>query len=559
MGLTGSSTGIHAPDFREKNMSTTDARRRVVALAGNPNVGKSSIFNALTGMHQHTGNWPGKTVSNARGSFRFDGQEYDLIDVPGAYSLSARSAEEEAARDFICFGQPDAVVVVCDASCLERNLNLVLQILEITSRVIVCVNLMDEARRRQIQVHLPRLSRCLGVPVVGTCARQKETLFPLMEAMARVTAEDYHASPVKIRYPKAIEQALQMIEPMIGEKTGGKLSSRWLSLQFLQEDCSSFRQITALLGEDFLRDPELLHGISLARKQLLRCFSGVSPWQDAIVSTVVSLAEKISRETVSCASCSAHREQAPTARLLAVRRKDLLSDRILTGRITAFPIMLAALAVVFWITICGANVVSDYLGHWLFAIQDLLTLFFTRIHAPEWLHGVLVLGLYRVVAWVVSVMLPPMAIFFPLFALLEDSGFLPRIAYNLDKPFQCCRACGKQALTMCMVFGRVISDCPVEAHGFRIVRLSRHGFRIVRLSRHGFRIICPTRQDIRLYFSTSLLFNPCGLISRPFLARANRASRTSFVWQLAAAIFDRFFSPAPNPRLWRNSAIFFTV
>ena len=211
MGLTGSSTGIHAPDFREKNMSTPDARRRVIALAGNPNVGKSSIFNALTGMHQHTGNWPGKTVSNARGSFRFDGQEYDLIDVPGAYSLSARSAEEEAARDFICFGQPDAVVVVCDASCLERNLNLVLQILEITSRVIVCVNLMDEARRRQIQVHLPRLSRCLGVPVVGTCARQKETLFPLMEAMARVTAEDYHASPVKIRYPKAIEQALQMI------------------------------------------------------------------------------------------------------------------------------------------------------------------------------------------------------------------------------------------------------------------------------------------------------------------------------------------------------------
>ena len=529
MGLTGSSTGIHAPDFREKKMSTTDARRKVIALAGNPNVGKSSIFNALTGMHQHTGNWPGKTVSNARGSFRFDGQEYDLIDVPGAYSLSARSAEEEAARDFICFGQPDAVVVVCDASCLERNLNLVLQILEITSRVIVCVNLMDEARRRQIQVHLPRLSRCLGVPVVGTCARQKETLFPLMEAMARVTAEDYHASPVKIRYPKAIEQALQMIEPMIGEKTGGKLSSRWLSLQFLQEDCSSFRQITALLGEDFLRDPELLHGVSLARKQLLRCFSGVSPWQDAIVSTVVSLAEKISRETVSCASCAAHQEQVPAARLLAVRRKDLFSDRIFTGRITAFPIMLAALAVVFWITICGANVVSDYLGHWLFAIQDLLTLFFTRIHAPEWLHGVLVLGLYRVVAWVVSVMLPPMAIFFPLFALLEDSGFLPRIAYNLDKPFQCCRACGKQALTMCMVFGRVISDCPVEAHGFRIVRLSRHGFRIVRLSRHGFRIICPTRQDIRLYFSTSLLFNPCGLISRPFLARANRASRTSFV------------------------------
>ena len=439
---------------------------RVVVLAGNPNVGKSSIFNALTGMHQHTGNWPGKTVSNTRGYFHFAGCDYTLVDIPGTYSLQAHSAEEEAARDFLCFGQPDVVVAVCDASCLERNLNLVLQILEITSRVIVCVNLMDEARRRRIHVHLSLLSYRLGVPVIGTCAHKKDTLLPLMECIARVSRHNYHSSPVRIRYTQNIEHSLQMLEPLIEEKTNGIINSRWLSLQLLQGDISLFRKISEQYGKDLLKDSEVLHGISLAGKQLKKNSADVVSCQDDIARTLVATSEKISRGAVIC-NRQMQRNKNPDQKLfqkkqeesetntwiLTRRQKDLSFDRILTSRITGFPFMLFMLAIIFWITICGANVLSDQLGIFLFYIQDLLTILFNKMHAPVWFHGVFVLGLYRTLAWVVSVMLPPVTIFFPLFAMLEDAGILPRIAYNLDKPFQCCRACGKQALTMCMGFG----------------------------------------------------------------------------------------------------------
>ena len=467
--------------------SSISKATRVVALAGNPNVGKSSIFNALTGMHQHTGNWPGKTVSKAQGHFRFERQDYVLVDLPGTYSLKAHSAEEEAARDFLCFGQPDVVVAVCDASCLERNLNLVLQILEITSRVIVCIILMDEARRRNIHVHLSLLSRRLGVPVVGTCAHRKETLLPLMERIASVSRQSDPCTPIRIRYTPEIEQSLQMLEPLVAEKAGKRINSRWLSLQLLQGDTSIFRQLSEQLGEDFLRDPELLHGVSLAGRQLTKNHAGAIPWQDDIVRTLMSTAEKIGRETVRHTACcdrtsprkkrlhtktrTGTGENAADTRILAGRRKDLSFDRILTSRITGFPLMLFMLAIIFWITICGANVLSDWLGGILFAIQNLLTLLFEKLHAPAWLHGLLVSGLYRTLAWVVSVMLPPMAVFFPLFTLLEDAGVLPRVAYNLDKPFQCCRACGKQALTMCMGFGcsvrKARSGCFVRRFSLR--------------------------------------------------------------------------------------------
>ena len=331
------------------------------------------------------------------------------------------------------------MVVVCDATCLERNLNLVLQTMEISSRVIVCVNLMDEAGRKKIHLNLPLLSRRLGVPVVGTSARKKSTLEPLLHALDQVTAPTFTAFPAKVRYPDCIEHAIRMIEPLIEEKTGGRLNSRWLSLRLLHQDCSLLRELSGHLGEDFLRDPELLRGITLARKQLKREISSPEQWNDAVAGAIVSTAEKLCRDVVSYENSS-------------YRKLDFAIDRLFTSRLTGFPLMLLLLAVIFWITIYGANYPSALLSDGLFFIQDRLTGLFHWLHAPSWLHGLLVLGLYRVLAWVVSVMLPPMAIFFPLFTLLEDAGYLPRIAYNLDKPFQCCRACGKQALTMCMGF-----------------------------------------------------------------------------------------------------------
>ncbi len=438
MGLTNAAVGLHALDSG-LTIEKRTPEDKVIALAGNPNVGKSTIFNALTGMNQHTGNWPGKTVSNAQGFCSSEKNSYVLVDIPGTYSLMAHSTEEEIARNFLCFGEPDAIVVVCDATCLERNLNLVLQTLEISRRVVVCVNLMDEAKRKKIQLDLPLLSRRLGVPVIGCSAHHKNSLQALLNALDQVTSPDYIASPVKVRYHPAIEQAVSMVEPLLEEKTNGRLNSRWLSLRLLYEDPSLLHELADYMGHDFFRDPELHRGITLTRKQLKRHFPNKEVWNDAIVDTLVSAAEKISQEVVSLPPASYH-------------QRDLAIDRILTSRLTGFPIMLLLLAIIFWITISGANYPSALLADFFFHIQEKLSALFFSLHAPDWLHGLMVLGLFRVLAWVVSVMLPPMAIFFPLFTLLEDVGYLPRIAYNLDKPFQCCKACGKQALTMCMGF-----------------------------------------------------------------------------------------------------------
>lgn len=422
--------------------STSVSPQKVIALAGNPNVGKSTIFNALTGMNQHTGNWPGKTVSTATGLCHSNQYIYQMVDIPGTYSLFAHSPEEEVARDFLCFGQPDAVIVVCDATCLERNLNLVLQTLEITSRVIVCVNLMDEARRKKIHVDLTALSHRLGVPVIGTVARKKETLDTLLNTLDEMVSGTIHPHPPKIRYPQKIEQALQMLEPMIGEQLSDpqKPLSRWLSLRLLEQDDSFVTKLEEQLDIPWIRNSEITKGIQVARKFLTQEGITTENWADHIVPTLVSQAERICRGTLTFEKAS-------------YRNSDRIIDRILTSRLTGFPIMILSLALLFWLTIEGANYPSALLADGLFWIQDRLTELFVYIHAPGWLHGILVLGLYRVLAWVISVMLPPMAIFFPLFTLLEDAGYLPRVAYNLDQPFQRCRACGKQCLSMCMGLG----------------------------------------------------------------------------------------------------------
>lgn len=440
MGLTKSSVGIRAIDTGPaiQKLSPDD---KVIALAGNPNVGKSTVFNALTGLNQHTGNWPGKTVTNAQGRCTAGGRSYVMVDIPGAYSLMAHSAEEEVARNFICFGEPDAVVVVCDATCLERNLNLVLQTLEISRRVVVCVNLMDEAERKGIKLDLELLSGRLGVPVVGTTARRKKSLRLLTDCLERVCSAPEPGEPFSVRYPDAIEDAVALLEPLVEEKSAGRLNSRWLSLRLLDQDDSLIREINACLGEDFLRDEALQSALGEAMALLRE--RGVENTDQLKDMTVAALIH--SAEAICCGAVTCERSQyAETDRRL---------DRLLTGRLTGYPVMLALLALIFWLTISGANYPSQLLADGLFRVQDRLTELFEYLNAPDWLHGVLVLGAYRVLAWVVSVMLPPMAVFFPLFTLLEDAGYLPRVAYNLDKPFKRCCACGKQALTMCMGFG----------------------------------------------------------------------------------------------------------
>lgn len=439
MGLTNSAVGIKAVDsgLVIKRQSADDL---VIAIAGNPNVGKSTVFNSLTGMNQHTGNWPGKTVTNAQGFCETRGHSYVMVDIPGTYSLMAHSAEEEVARNFICFGEPDAVIVVCDATCLERNLNLVLQAMEIAKTVVVCVNLMDEAKRKNITIDLPALSQRLGVPVVGVVARKKKTLIELTRTLDAVIDKKQSCNPLQVRYPKSVEDAVAIVEPVVRALVGTKINSRWLSLRLLDQDPALLREVKAYLGQDLLQQESLLCAIEQAQQQLAAQGIGTAELKDRVVAGLVLTAEELCLDVVAF----------QTKEYDASDRK---IDRVLTSKWAGYPIMLGLLALVFWLTITGANYPSQLLADGLFWVQDRLTDLFVTLGAPDWLHGIVVLGAYRVLAWVVSVMLPPMAIFFPLFTLLEDIGYLPRIAYNLDKPFKRCSACGKQALTMCMGFG----------------------------------------------------------------------------------------------------------
>ena len=439
MGLTNNSVGVKAIDagLEIKRRSNDD---RVIAIAGNPNVGKSTLFNNLTGMNQHTGNWPGKTVANAQGYCSSKKHDYVLVDIPGTYSLLAHSAEEEVARNFICFGEPDAVVVVCDATCLERNLNLVLQALEISDKVVVCVNLLDEAKRKNIKIDLKRLSAELGVPVVGTIARKKGSLSALMNALDEIIEERFIPRPIKITYDPILEKAISVLEEAIKQQLNDRINSRWLSIKLLDYDESLIQEINRFFEKNILSDEKVAAALDEAKNILKVNGIQTENIKDQVVASIVHTAEKISDCTV-------------TYDRMKYNAFDRKIDRILTSKWAGYPIMAALLALIFWITITGANYPSQLLSDGLFWLQDRLSDLFRYLNAPEWLHGALVLGIYRVLAWVVSVMLPPMAIFFPLFTLLEDLGYLPRIAYNLDKPFKCCGACGKQALTTCMGFG----------------------------------------------------------------------------------------------------------
>ncbi len=439
MGLTSTSTGISTIDtgLLIKKETSND---KVIALAGNPNVGKSTIFNTLTGLKQHTGNWSGKTVTNAQGTYNYNGVNYIIVDIPGTYSLMAHSEEEVVARDFICFGESDISIIVCDAICLERNLNLVLQTIEITDNVVVCINLMDEAKKKGIQIDFKQLQKNLGVPVVGTSARSGNGIKELMSIVSNLNEYKQNSTKVKIEYDKIIEEAINILEPTIRTKLKKNINTKWISLKLIEYDETLINSLNNYLGFNIMEDELILQKILEARNYLEHNNISKTKLHDMIVTSILTKAENICKNSVFFEKSN-------------YNLTDRKIDKILTNKWTGIPIMLLLLSLILWLTIVGANYPSQIISNGLFWFEDKLTSFFIFINAPSWIHGILVLGVYRVVAWVVAVMLPPMAIFFPLFTLLEDLGYLPRVAFNLDKYFKKCCACGKQALTMCMGFG----------------------------------------------------------------------------------------------------------
>ena len=404
--------------------------------------GKSSIFNALTGMHQHTGNWPGKTVANASGTYTFNNNEVLLIDIPGTYSLMSNSQEEEIARDYICFDNPDVMVVVVDATCLERNLNLVYQTMEITDKVVVCVNLLDEADKKGIKVDIEKLSDLLGVPVVGTVARKKRTLKKLIQTIEGVATEKIISTPEQIKYVPVIEEAIKIVENVVKNKLNEsnlKLS-RWISLKLIDGDEKIINSIENYLEISLKDDKEIALKLNEAKILLMKNNINSNNFRDNIVSSIVFQAEKINKNVCEYKNSK-------------YNERDRKIDKILTSKKFGIPIMLAFLGLIFWLTITGANYPSQLLSKFFGFLQDKLYILFENLNAPDWLTGVLVTGMFQTTGWVISVMLPPMMIFFPLFTLLEDLGYLPRIAFNLDGCFKKCCGTGKQALTMCMGFG----------------------------------------------------------------------------------------------------------
>ena len=424
MGLTQESTKIKSlEDIFHIEKKDNEF---MIALAGNPNTGKSTVFNFLTGLRQHTGNWPGKTVCTARGDFSYKNNNYALIDLPGTYSLFPLSQEEIVTRDFICFGNPDAVIVVCDSTCIERNLNLLFQVMELTDKVILCLNLLDEAKKKGIEINKNKLEKILGIPVVLTAARSGFGMDQLQDTLNKVVNNEYDFKNKPVYYDDEIENIINSIIDDLKEIITS-INPRWLGLRLIEGDESILTSLNEYTDRDILND---LNNI----KSKLPDIFDKSKIRSYLTKTNYDYAKSISDEVVTIAENNK-------------LDRDEKIDKIVSSKVFGIPLMLLLLCSILWITIEGANIPSQLLSNFLFSFEPKIYDF------PLWLNEMLTYGMYRTLAWVVSVMLPPMAIFFPLFTLLEDLGYLPRVAFNLDHLFKkaCCH--GKQCLTMCMGFG----------------------------------------------------------------------------------------------------------
>jgi ferrous iron transport protein B len=397
-----------------------------IGLCGNPNVGKSSIFNILTGLRQHTGNWIGKTVKNSCGRYVSD-DSIEIYDLPGTYSLRSCSVEEDVARDSICFDGYDLFIVVCDALCLERNMNLLLQIMEIKKNVILCVNMIDEAEKKGVNIDVLKLSSLLEIPVFPVSAKLNIGISDMMDNV------DFKGRYVDVSYGIEIDEAIDIVSSLIDDVYF--INPRWIALKLICGD-SSFCEVLSKKFPNLFFD-KIIHEKVIEARYLLNSYGiSLSSVDDVVSSSINEKCSFIFNSTVTSNSSNSYRV-----------------DRFLTSKYAGIPIMFIGLLFIFWITIVFANYPSDLLFKFFGWFESYIVSFFNFIHLNSVISSICVNGIYRVISWVISVMLPPMLIFFPLFTLLEDIGYLPRIAFTLDNSFRKCNSCGKQSLTMAMGFG----------------------------------------------------------------------------------------------------------